>query len=372
TAAAFPAAYDTVISVAATTRNDDLASYSNYGDWVDIAAPGSFITSSFVTGKKNVITATGDNNTTYGCISGTSMACPVTAGVVALMYAANPDLMAAQTSEAVDAIREALLGTTDEKEYVYGDHSIKGLVQADKAVAAAKEAKVQVNKKYTLMNAAGTFGAHITGKIARGTKVQLSFGDLKGEKKDKSLKKALKSAKWSSSAPAVLTVKNGKVKCNKKASPGTKVTITAEADGDVMKCDYIVTERLIGAGYCVTTTNRKGKMKLKLHGKSNWTAYKDNNISLTDPSLNFKYTNLVFSKDSDDLKNNNWGYLADGKFEYIVTIKDKDIKKGNIEVQYSDKGKPIMATLKKAGKYTISYKTIEGSNVGFTCKITVK
>ena len=36
----YPAYYDNMMSVAATNSNDDKASFSTYGDWVDIAAPG--------------------------------------------------------------------------------------------------------------------------------------------------------------------------------------------------------------------------------------------------------------------------------------------------------------------------------------------
>ena len=36
----YPAAYDNVIAVAATAGDDSKAYYSNYGDWVDVAAPG--------------------------------------------------------------------------------------------------------------------------------------------------------------------------------------------------------------------------------------------------------------------------------------------------------------------------------------------
>src|SRR5690606_41290612 len=36
----YPASYDHVISVASTTTSDAIASYSNYGEYVDVAAPG--------------------------------------------------------------------------------------------------------------------------------------------------------------------------------------------------------------------------------------------------------------------------------------------------------------------------------------------
>jgi len=68
----YPAGYDDwVIAVAATDSNNERASFSNWGDWVDIAAPGVNIYSCY------------DGNT-YKSASGTSMACPHVAGVAAL------------------------------------------------------------------------------------------------------------------------------------------------------------------------------------------------------------------------------------------------------------------------------------------------
>ena len=67
-----PAKYPPAIAVGATNIAAKLGDYSNYGDWVDICAPGSDIFS----------TITGSTYTTY---SGTSMACPHVSGACALL-----------------------------------------------------------------------------------------------------------------------------------------------------------------------------------------------------------------------------------------------------------------------------------------------
>ena len=39
----YPAAYNNVVVVSATTQSDTLASFSNYGHWIDLSAPGYYI-----------------------------------------------------------------------------------------------------------------------------------------------------------------------------------------------------------------------------------------------------------------------------------------------------------------------------------------
>ncbi len=86
----YPAACNNVVAVSATTSSDTLASFSNYGTWVDISAPGV-----------SILTTT--NGGAYSSWSGTSFSSPITAGLGALIMSVNPSLTNAQI---VDIIEE--------------------------------------------------------------------------------------------------------------------------------------------------------------------------------------------------------------------------------------------------------------------------
>ena len=113
----YPSSYNVpnVISVAALDRNDQLASFSNYGvKSVAIAAPGVDILSTWL----------GDE---YEEKSGTSMATPVVSGVAALIVAHSPKI-------SVDELRTKLLASVDQLNSLKGKIASGGRINAAKAL----------------------------------------------------------------------------------------------------------------------------------------------------------------------------------------------------------------------------------------------
>lgn len=99
----FPAAYERVTAVAATSHTDARASYSSYGSWVDISAPGGEGSAS---GRILSTYPMAVNNGT-GYLNGTSMASPHVSGVAALIVSR------AQGKLSSDDVRSVLLHESD-------------------------------------------------------------------------------------------------------------------------------------------------------------------------------------------------------------------------------------------------------------------
>ncbi len=80
----FPAADDMVVAVSASSYNGNAAVYTNYGDWVDITAPGGDLYLDSEYGGVYSTVPGPDGTSAYAYMNGTSMACPHVSGACAL------------------------------------------------------------------------------------------------------------------------------------------------------------------------------------------------------------------------------------------------------------------------------------------------
>ncbi len=94
----YPAYYSNSIATAATDTNDKKASFSSFGSWVDVAAPGVSIFSTY-------------NNGDYATLSGTSMATPFISGVSGLIFGQHPDWTNSQVRNKIQSTSDPVSGT---------------------------------------------------------------------------------------------------------------------------------------------------------------------------------------------------------------------------------------------------------------------
>lgn len=113
----YPAAYPEVFAVSATDSSMHRASFSNYGDYVDVMAPGASIASTYPGNQ-------------YAALSGTSMASPHVSALAALIRSINPDLT---NKEVMDLMRDSVidLGTPGHDKYFgYGQIDVYKALKA--------------------------------------------------------------------------------------------------------------------------------------------------------------------------------------------------------------------------------------------------
>ena len=179
----YPASYENVISVSATSKKDRIAGYSNYGTHIDLAAPGDSIYSTLP-------------SKSYGYMTGTSMSAPIVTGVAALVWGNKPSLKNTQ-------VEERIFSTADDlgkkgRDDLYG----KGRVNAKRAVNYVAKPTVHTVKDNTKT---------ITGKAEKGSTVTVKKGSSQIGK-----------AKTNSAGAFKITMKT-------KQKAGTKLSVTAKS-----------------------------------------------------------------------------------------------------------------------------------------------
>src|SRR5665213_89627 len=117
----YPAAYDRVLSVAATDNNDVHASFTNYNYTVDICAPGVSVNATW----------TGNS---YQQNSGTSMATPVTAGCAAIVRSYYPAYNAYQTAARLKQTADNIYSVSGNNSATFTDKLGSGRVNLYRAL----------------------------------------------------------------------------------------------------------------------------------------------------------------------------------------------------------------------------------------------
>lgn len=111
----YPACYEKVIAVANHQSDGDRYYSSNYGDWVEVAAPGASVVSTKITGG-------------YGLGSGTSMATPIVSGLSGLLISSYPDLTPAM-------IKEIIMGSSEQLNWTEPINGSGGRINAYEAIS---------------------------------------------------------------------------------------------------------------------------------------------------------------------------------------------------------------------------------------------
>ena len=152
----YPAAFEPVIAVAATMKDDSRYQVSNYGPKVEVAAPGGEIYSTMPGGG-------------YGVMSGTSQAAPHAAGVAALL------LSSGVVGE--DAVRSSLAaGSEDLGAVGRDDYFGFGLVRAVPFLALTRSHASPVDDALSIMVKPGIHTLHIVNKGLSHLQIKTSSG----------------------------------------------------------------------------------------------------------------------------------------------------------------------------------------------------
>ena len=113
----YPAAYPEVFAVAATDAHEARAPFSNYGDYIDVAAPGDGIASTYPGSQ-------------YAALSGTSMAAPHVAGLAGLIRTKNPLLTNEEVMEVMRSTAKDLGKRGKDEDFGYGQIDVIRALQA--------------------------------------------------------------------------------------------------------------------------------------------------------------------------------------------------------------------------------------------------
>lgn len=193
-----PASYESVIAVGSIAANGTRSDFSNYGDWVDICAPGTYIISTIPGG--------------YGPKSGTSMACPMVSGVAALVVSSRGGV--GFTNE---QLKECLLNGATDKLALPASRPIGPLVDALGAVTYGLESAPENIEDYSLSAKSNSVTVEWTVPAKQASSTEAAYGAMVALSRDKSLLESLDPS-YPPSGVTFRTVKTSDLKPGETAS----------------------------------------------------------------------------------------------------------------------------------------------------------
>lgn len=133
-----------VIGVGASGENNDVTSYSNYGENIDILAPGgdSYESTGLLglddSGTQGLTENYGLVSNSYSFMNGTSFSTPISAGVVALMYSVNPNITPKQVRDILISTADKIGSNANYDSDGFDEKRAYGKINAYNAVTSAK------------------------------------------------------------------------------------------------------------------------------------------------------------------------------------------------------------------------------------------
>ena len=144
----YPAGYDSVLAVSAFDHNDNKASFSTYGHWIDVAAPGVSIYSTYF-------------DDTYATFSGTSMAAPHVCGVAGLILSHNPPFSNEEVRQILRVSADDVSTTGWDEESGYGRINAYNALQISSVcIATIETPSLNEDVKGTVGIIGTALGAH--------------------------------------------------------------------------------------------------------------------------------------------------------------------------------------------------------------------
>ncbi len=120
----YPAAYNNVIGVGASTQSDRKAFFSNYGSYIDVMAPGT-----------NILSTVANSTSSYRNLQGTSMASPLVAGLCGLMLSYSKGL----SPEEIESCLKSSSDDIDDLNTSYTGQLGSGRINAEQALECLKQ-----------------------------------------------------------------------------------------------------------------------------------------------------------------------------------------------------------------------------------------